>query len=316
MGLGNVSERRSQPPQVGVSVVILALGTDGTNEDTNRNRLWLPLVRRVRQPFQGMWALPGGNLRADRTLEQAAYAALESTTDLHPRYLEQLYTFGGPARSRGGLPMVSIVYWALVGQAEARAFKTGDVNVQWFPEGELPELAFDHREIIDYALQRLRTKIEYPLVATRLVGEEFTLAQLHGVYEAITGETIDLANFRRKMLASGQLEGTGRKRREGRHRPAATYRYVPEEDGGDSHDRHGQRDRNNPGNLSGNRNPIRNGDEGGHGNGINRPDGEDKRAGVVETVNVNGLDSGTPPQPAPRRPDAEDPLAALIPSRR
>ncbi|OZG58081.1 ADP-ribose pyrophosphatase [Bifidobacterium tissieri] len=308
MGLGNVSERRSQPPQVGVSVVILALGTDGTNEDANRNRLWLPLVRRVRQPFQGMWALPGGNLRADRTLEQAAYAALESTTDLHPRYLEQLYTFGGPARSRGGLPMVSIVYWALVGQAEARAFKTGDVNVQWFPEDGLPGLAFDHREIIDYALQRLRTKIEYPLVATRLVGEEFTLAQLHGVYEAITGETIDLANFRRKMLASGQLEGTGRKRREGRHRPAATYRYVPEEDGGD---RHGQRDRGNDPNSH---DPIRNGSEGVHGNG---PDGTgmgnetDNRA-----THSDGTDPGTDTQPVSQRPAAEDPLAALIPSRR
>ena len=136
-----------QPPAVGVSVVILALGPEETASDSRDampSRLWLPLVRRVRQPFLGRWALPGGDLRADRSLEQSAYHALETTTDLHPRYLEQLYTFGDPARSHGGLPMVSIVYWALVGKAEAHDFTEAD-NVRWFPEDELPELAFDHR---------------------------------------------------------------------------------------------------------------------------------------------------------------------------
>ncbi|KAB5606984.1 NUDIX hydrolase [Bifidobacterium jacchi] len=260
MGIGNVSERRSQPPQVGVSVVILALGpagdgivadgadagaasetpithishaasetlaANGPGRDTDgaRAQLWIPLVRRVRQPFLGDWALPGGDLRADRSLEDSAYAALESTTDLHPNYLEQLYTFGDPGRSQGGLPMVSIVYWALVGRAESRDLAEGD-NVAWFPENALPRLAFDHRRIIDYALDRLRYKIEYPQIAARLVGDEFTLAQLHGVYEAVTGRAIDLANFRRRILASGELEDTGRKIAQGRHRPASLYRYA------------------------------------------------------------------------------------------
>lgn len=257
MGFGNVSERRSAPPQVGVSVVILALGPEHAEvqDDTGRSQLWLPLVRRVRQPFLGRWALPGGNLRADRSLEQSAFEALESTTALHPRYLEQLYTFGDPDRSHGGLPMVSIVYWALVEREEANGFDRGsdladaigrgdagndsggdvsvrapadgDGNVRWFPEHDLPPLAFDHRAIIDYALERLRSKIEYSDVATRLLGPTFTLRQLHDVYEAIAGQDIDLANFRRKMLASGDLEDTGLKRREGRQRPAAVYRYVP-----------------------------------------------------------------------------------------
>ena len=123
--------------------------------------------------------------------------------------------------------MVSVVYWALVGQAEAAHFEDGD-NVRWFPEDELPPLAFDHCEIIDYALLRLRSKIEYSDVATRLLGPTFTLRQLHGVYEAIAGESLDLANFRRKMLSSGDLEDTGEKVREGRQRPAAVYRYVPQ----------------------------------------------------------------------------------------
>ena len=230
MGVGNVSERRSAPPQVGISVVILALGPQSDHADDNQQspsaRLWLPLVKRVKQPFLGDWALPGGALRADRSLEQSAFAALESTTALHPRYLEQLYTFGDPARSHGGLPMVSIVYWALVGQGETAGFEEGD-NVRWFPEDALPSLAFDHGAIIDYALKRLRSKIEYSDIATRLLGPTFTLRQLHGVYEAIAGRSIDLANFRRKMLSSVDLEDTGMKVREGRQRPAAVYRYVP-----------------------------------------------------------------------------------------
>ena len=248
MGYSNVSERRRQPPQVGVSVVILALGPSSVapiephvsdNEETGvdtenitaepHGRLWMPLVRRIREPYLGMWALPGGELRADRSLEQCAYEALESTTDLHPRYLEQLHTFGGPSRSRGGLPMVSIVYWALVGQAETRDFAEAD-NVKWFPENALPSLAFDHRTIIDHALRRLRERIEYPDLTTRLVGPEFTLRQLHDVAEAVTGAPVDLANFRRRMLASGQLEETGQKVRIGRQRPATVYRYVPDAD--------------------------------------------------------------------------------------
>lgn len=240
-------------PQVGVSVVILALGgaqsavkapgranMEVSDQDDNhltapiseaRSRLWLPLVRRVRQPFLGAWALPGGDLTADESLEQCAYEALASTTDLHPRYLEQLHTFGGPDRSSGGLPMVSIAYWALVGRAEAGDFADGE-NVRWFPEDMLDnlDLAFDHRQIIAYALDCLRTKIEYPEIVARLVGPSFTLRQLHSVYEGIAGEAIDLANFRRKILASGQLEDTGEKMREGRQRPAAVYRYMQRTD--------------------------------------------------------------------------------------
>jgi len=204
--MGNVSERRKQPPQVGVSVVILALGPvpqsdvgAGAASSGMGSTLWMPLVKRVRQPFWGQWALPGGGLRADHSLEQSAYAALESTTSLHPKYLEQLYTFGDPARSHGGLPMVSIVYWALVGEADGRIDFAGGDNVKWFPVNHLPELAFDHRTIVEYAINRLRGKIESPDIATRLVGERFTLSRL--------------------------LEDTGEKLRIGRNRPAAVYRY-------------------------------------------------------------------------------------------
>ena len=247
MDSANVSERRGLPPQVGVSIVILALRPESNDHDedcaqresliqdptaqggSRRSTLWLPLVQRIRQPYLGDWALPGGDLRAGRSLEQSAYRALESTTHLRPAYLEQLYTFGDPNRSRGGLPMVSVVYWALVGGLGEIDYSHGDPHVAWFPEEDLPVLAFDHRAIIDYALQRLRSRIAYPQIATRLIGDRFTLAQLHDVYEAVAGRGVDLANFRRRMLASGQLEDTGEKLRQGRQRPATLYRYRQQE---------------------------------------------------------------------------------------
>jgi hypothetical protein len=226
MGSGNVTERRRQQPLIGVSTVILALGGGA------RPEFWLPLVRRVRQPFLGDWALPGGGVQANRSLEESAYEALASTTDLRPSYLEQLYTFGDAQRSHEGLPMISVVYWALVGTVETQNFHEAN-NVAWFAENDLPELAFDHDRIIAYALERLRSKIDYPDIVAKLVGPTFTLAQLHDVYEAVSGSSIDLANFRRRMLASGQLEATDDKVRYGRQRPATLYRYAGTQVGSD-----------------------------------------------------------------------------------
>ena len=254
----NVSERAKEPPNIGVSVVILALGpsdldgradnlpaantasgtapdihatasrTDTASRTSNGDAvptLRIPLVRRIRQPFLGDWALPGGDLQGGRSLEYAAEKALRSTTSLHPQYLEQLYTFGNPSRSHGGLPMVSIVYWALIGETEAKDFREAQ-NVRWFPVNQLPPLAFDHKDIIEYSLTRVRNKIEYSDIATRLVGSEFTLSQLRNVYEAIYGRKLDAPNFRRRMLSTGMVEPTGEKLARGAHRPACLYRYV------------------------------------------------------------------------------------------
>ncbi len=219
----NVSERSQEPPDVGVSVVILAL--DGTNRADARPTLRIPLVRRIRQPFLGDWALPGSRLRQGISLEAAASDALLSTTGLDARYLEQLYTFGDPGRSSSGLPMVSIAYWALIDADEAQGVHEAR-NVQWFPLNALPSIAFDHRRIIDYALDRIRTKIGYTDIAARLVGETFTLSQLRRVYEAILDRTLDPPNFRRSILASGMIKPTGEVLARGRHRPAALYRYA------------------------------------------------------------------------------------------
>ena len=203
-----------------VSTVIFALRPD---PEAGLSTLWLPLVRRTREPYLGQWALPGGGLPADEELAGAAARALRETTGLTPQYLEQLYTFGDPARSPGGR-VVSVVYWALVESGEA-ALAVEDENVRWFPADHLPPLAFDHNRIVEYALWRLRTKVEYSRIAHAFLGEIFTLAQLRAVHEAVLQKALDPANFRRTIESSGTVVDTGQRVAGVPHRPPRLYRY-------------------------------------------------------------------------------------------
>ncbi|GAA3670940.1 NUDIX domain-containing protein [Arthrobacter ginkgonis] len=250
MEYANVAERREQPPGLAVSTVIFALRED---ERVGRKTLWLPLVRRTREPFKDRWALPGGPLGARQSLQDAAAANLRTTTGLVPQYLEQLYAFGGLDRSPSRR-VVSIVYWALVRGAEPAAGDPGpadrphsadavhsadgrhsadrlreDPNVAWYraeDPGVLAELAFDHRQIVEYALWRLRNKVEYGSIAHRLLGERFTLAQVREVYEAVLGRALDPANFRRQLRGTPDIEATDEFLQGGKHRPPRLYRYT------------------------------------------------------------------------------------------
>jgi 8-oxo-dGTP diphosphatase len=203
-----------------VSTVIFALRPD---EESDLMTLWLPLVRRIREPHLGQWALPGGSLPADEELAAAAARTLRETTGLAPKYLEQLYTFGDLGRSPGQR-VVSVVYWALVQSDEAELAAVGE-NVQWFPADRLPALAFDHNRIVEYALWRLRTKVEYSRIAHAFLGDTFTLSQLRDVHEAVLHKPLDPANFRRTVESSGTVVDTGQRVAGARHRPPRLYRY-------------------------------------------------------------------------------------------
>jgi ADP-ribose pyrophosphatase YjhB (NUDIX family) len=210
------------PISLAVSTVIFALRPD---PHTRRLALWLPLVRRIREPHRGSWALPGGPLTSDEGLAASAARYLRETTGLTPQYLEQLYAFGGLDRAPDAAERtVSVVYWALVRPEEAEAATAG-VNVRWFLADELPELAFDHSLIVEYALWRLRNKVEYSRIAAAFLGEVFTLAELRGVHEAVLQRRLDPANFRRQMEGWGQLVATDAFRTGARHRPARLYRH-------------------------------------------------------------------------------------------
>ncbi|RJU03097.1 NUDIX hydrolase [Arthrobacter frigidicola] len=218
-GSANVTERNQLPPALAISTVIFALRSDG-----GRQALWMPLVRRIREPHLGKWALPGGPLSGRESLQDAAARNLNDTTGLAPRYLEQLYAFGGLDRA-ATQRLVSIVYWALVQPGEADLARESE-NVKWFPADALPDLAFDHNTIVEYALWRLRNKMEYGPIAFSFLGESFTLAQVRGVYEAVLGRELDPANFRRHLRATPDIVPTDTFQQGGRHRPPRLYRYT------------------------------------------------------------------------------------------
>jgi 8-oxo-dGTP diphosphatase len=208
------AESTSADLTLAVSTVIFALGPSG---------LRIPLVRRIREPFEDSWALPGGPVRIDEALEASAGRNLLETTGLRSTYLEQLYCFGDVDRSPGRR-VVSVVYWALVRSEEAELATEGE-NVRWFPADELPELAFDHNAIVDYALWRLRNKMEYSRIAHAFLGETFTLSELREVHEAVLRRPLDPANFRRQIEASKTVIATEQRITGGRHRPPRLYRY-------------------------------------------------------------------------------------------
>ena len=211
-----------QRVSLAVSTVVFALRP---HPKTGRDTLWLPLVRRIREPYEGDWALPGGPLEDDQDLATSASHTLLRTTGLESGYLEQLYSFGEIDRSPADR-VVSIVYWALVRPDEAARAVDGE-NVEWFVADEVPSLAFDHNRIVEYALGRLRAKITYSPIAHAFLNPEFTLAELREVHEAVLRKPIDPANFRRQVLASNTIVPTGTSVTGTSHRPPALYRFDP-----------------------------------------------------------------------------------------
>jgi 8-oxo-dGTP diphosphatase len=206
-----------------VAVAILTIRPD----TAGRPRLQVLLVRRAVEPFARYWSLPGGKLWGDEALDEAAWRQLAEKTALRASYLEQLYTFELTDAARQ-MEAAVVAYYALVRTDDAEiAPGRKTMEAAWFPVDELPaELAFDNGEILHYALQRLRNKVEYAHVAFQFLPPHFTMAQLRAVYEVILGRRIDPTNFRRRVEATGTIVPTGGFLSGGRHRPPAVYRCV------------------------------------------------------------------------------------------
>lgn len=203
-------------PSVTVDVVIFSLADDA---------LQVLLIKRESPPFAHMWAIPGSFIKMNESLEEAAVRALADETGVEDVYTEQLYTFGKPDRDPR-TRVITIAYFALVPH-DAIHHKAGrDASeTSWFTVSKLPSLAFDHAEIVEYAYQRLRYKLEYTSVGFQLLPDVFTLTELQKAYEIILDEPLDKRNFRRKILAAEILEETGEKKKDGEGRPAMLYRY-------------------------------------------------------------------------------------------
>ncbi len=209
------SPHRPARPKVAVDSVLFAV---------EAGRLKAYLVRLARGPLRGKWAFPGGLVRVGEMLDEAARRELYSSTGLTDPYLEQLFTFGDPSRDPRA-HVVSVAYMALVPDAAAvRASSSKYAAGRWFEVSALPELAYDHSLMGNYALRRLKSKLEYTNIAYNLLPETFTFAQFEELYSMILDRPIDRRNFRRRILSMGLLTRLPAKRR-GPHRPAALYSF-------------------------------------------------------------------------------------------
>ena len=203
-------------PALTVDCVVFGLDPDG---------LKVLLIERDLDPFKGRWALPGGFVHMDESVDDAARRELKEEAGVSGVYLEQLYTFGRVGRDPRGR-VVSVAYYALVNLADHRVQAATDArSAAWFPAFDTPSLAFDHGEILDVATKRLRGKVRYEPIGFELLPPKFTLSQLQRLYETILDRELDKRNFRKKILGMGVLVETDEVQQDVAHRAARLYRF-------------------------------------------------------------------------------------------
>lgn len=189
-------------------------------------QLQLALLKRNHEPFKGEYALPGGYVHEeeDNDCYDTAYRVIQAKTGIKPPYLEQLQTFSGANRDPRGWS-ISVAYFALV----PLEIMIDDClpGVKFFPVGQLKDLPFDHKEIVEVGLKRVRSKSLYSSLPCYLAGEEFTIPQLQKIYEICLGEKLNKVGFRRKLDDLGCIEEVPNKMTStGPNRPSKTYRLT------------------------------------------------------------------------------------------
>lgn len=202
-----------------------ALAVDCVVFGLDEGDLKVALVQRDIEPFKSRWALPGGFVRVEESLDEAALRALREEAGIDKVYLEQLYSFGDLGRDPRER-VVTVAYYALVklGEHPVRA-ATDTSDARWFPVGALPGLAFDHDRIVRTALTRLQGKLHYEPVGFELLPRKFTLTQLQHLYETVWERELDKRNFRKKILSMDVLVNTGEKLTDVAHRAPFLYRF-------------------------------------------------------------------------------------------
>jgi 8-oxo-dGTP diphosphatase len=207
-----------QYPRAALTVDCVVFGFD-------EGELKVLLIERALEPFKGKWALPGGFVRVDETVDEAARRELAEEAGLRDVFLEQLYTFGAVNRDPRER-VVSVAYYALVKlSAHDTRAATDAADARWFPISKVPKLAFDHANILAAALVRLKSKVRYQPIGFELLPPNFTLSQLQHLYEAVLESDLDKRNFRKKVLSLGLLIPLKETRMVGRHRPAQLFRF-------------------------------------------------------------------------------------------
>lgn len=207
---------RAARPKVAVDTVVFAI---------EGGRLKTYLMQLRGGAARGRWAFPGGLVRIGEMLDESARRELAASTGIGDTYLEQLFTFGDPLRDPRA-HVVSVAYMALIDDAGLVAAPRGKyLGGRWFEVSNLPTLAYDHSLMAEYALRRLKSKLEYTNIACNLLPETFTFAELEALYGMILERPIDRRNFRRRILSMGILRRLPATRH-GAHRPAALYTFA------------------------------------------------------------------------------------------
>ncbi len=205
-------------PRPSLTVDCVVFGID--DED-----LKILLIERGVPPFEGQWALPGGFVRMDEDLLEAARRELQEETGLSKAYLEQFQTFGAVGRDPRGR-VVSVAFYALVRLRDHRIQATTDAcDARWFSVWDVPSLAFDHDAIVQIALGKLKSKVQREPIGFELLPRKFTLSQLRRLYEIVLERELDRRNFRKKILSFGFLEELDEVERGVAHRAARLYRF-------------------------------------------------------------------------------------------
>jgi len=199
--------------EITVDIVILTI---------KNNALQVLLVKRNTEPFKDKWAIPGNYIRMSENLDEAATRILKEKTNVENIYLEQLYTFGDPLRHPVSR-VITCAYFALIRSEDINVTTTTDIA--WHKVFDLPPLAFDHKEIIQYSLKRTRERLEMCPVAYQLLNEKFTLTEMQRAYEMIMEKSLDKRNFRKKVITTEGLRELNEFSKSSSKRPARLYTF-------------------------------------------------------------------------------------------
>jgi len=211
--------KRTQNIEIAVDAIVF-----GYNKEDGVRLL---LIKRKYDPFKGEWAIPGGFVLDNESLENAVERELQEETGVKINYLEQLYTFGKPDRDPRRR-IISVAYFGLVksSQFEKLNAATDAEEAQWFNIKELPKLAFDHQEILKIAIERLRAKITYQPIGFELLEQKFPFSDLEHLYAALLDRAIDRRNFKKKVMSLGILEELDEKAKStGAGRPGNLFQF-------------------------------------------------------------------------------------------
>ena len=207
--------KKQEHPVVAVDAVIFTV---------KENKLNVLLTKIKYGPFIGKWGVPGGIVEINETLDEAAKRELFEKTGTKNVYLEQLYSFGKLKRDPK-TRIVSVAYFALVESNKVKLETTKKYeDIKWSPINKLQKIAYDHNEIINYALLRLKYKLEYTNVIYSLMPQKFTLGNLQKVYEIVLGKKLDKRNFRKKILSLNLVKEEGIEVGVS-HRPSKLYSF-------------------------------------------------------------------------------------------